>query len=224
MYNEKIAEYEKIPLKTYIDFIGLSKDDSSRLDIMLYHGIRFDAINRLESIFQTGSILCGNRVSSSFKSYDGTTKNLYICSDSYENCNMGKYISVMPYEDDLEFDTFVRQNIFFAIKGTIEAYKTIHLSYDDYYELRQSNMNYKNLYSYAFDEYLVKDEIPLDDVLYVGIDSRYYFGDYDKTIGNVKELMRAYEITIPFMDIRTNNELFCCNNDKNNNKKMVKTK
>ena len=220
MYNDKVAEYENVPLNTYIDSIGLSKDDASRLGIMLYHGIRFDAINRLESIFLTGSILCGNRVSSSYKSYDGTTKYLYIDSDSVENCNMGKYISVMPYEDDLEFNTFVRQNIFFAIKSTIEAYKTIHLSYDDYCELRQSDINYKNLYSYAFNEYLVKDEISLDDVLYIGIDSRYYLGDYDKTVSKVKELMRVYEITIPFMDIHTNNELFSYNNDK----KMVKTK
>ncbi|MBR1717857.1 MAG: hypothetical protein IJ715_01140 [Bacilli bacterium] len=220
MYNNKFAKYEKIPLKTYIDSIGLSEKDALRLNIMLYHGIRFDAINRLESILKTGSILCGNRVSSSYKSYDGTTKYLYISSDSDENCNMGKYISVMPCVDDLEFNTFVRQNIFFAIKGTIEAYKTIHLSYDDYCELRQSDMNYKNLYSYAFNECLVKDEIPLDDVLYIGIDSRYYSGDYDKTVSNVKKLMSIYEIAIPFIDTYTYNELFCYNN----NKKMVKTK
>ena len=108
MYHDKFSEYEKIPLKTYMDSIGISTEFASRLGIMLYHGIRFDAINRLESIFRTGSILCGNRVSSSYKSYDGTTKYLYINSDSDENCNMGKYISVMPYEEDLEFDTFIR--------------------------------------------------------------------------------------------------------------------
>ena len=212
MYNDKFAEYENMPLKTYIESIGLSKEYASRLDVMLYHGIRFDAINRLESIFQTGSILCGNRVNRSFKSYDGTTKYLNISLDNDENCNMGKYISVMPYEDGLEFDTFIRQNIFFAIKGTIDAYKTIHLSYDDYCKLRQSKKNYNNLYSYAFDEYFVKSEIHLDDVLYIGIDSCYYLGDYDKTVSNVKELMKVYEITIPFIDIHTNNELFCYNN------------
>lgn len=222
MCNDKLARYEKMSLKTYIDYIGLSKDDASRLGIMLYHGIRFDAINRLESIFQTGSILCGNRISSSYKSYDGSRKYLYISSDSDENCNMGRYISVMPYEDSLEFDTFVRQNIFFAIKGTIEAYKTIHLSYDDYCELRQSSINYKNLYSYAFNEYLVSDEISLEDVLYIGIDSRYHLDNYDKIVSDVKKLMTVYEITIPFMDIHTNNELFCYNNDKNSNKKIVK--
>lgn len=45
---------------------------------------------------------------------------------------MGKYVSVMPYEDDLEFKLFVRENLFFAIKGTIKAFETTHVSYDEY--------------------------------------------------------------------------------------------
>ena len=207
--NNKFLEYESIKLETYIDSIGLTKEEALRLGIKLYHGIRFDAINRLESILKTGSILCGNKVSSSYKSYDGSIKYLYIDSFDIENCNMGKYISVMPDNDDLEFDTFVRKNIFVAIKGIIEAYKTIHLSYDDYCELKKSGINYKNLYSYAFDEYLVKDEISLDDVIYIGIDSRYYSGDYKETINKVKELLKAYEIRIPFIDKHTNSVLFC---------------
>ena len=222
MDNDEFAEYEKIPLKTYIDSIGLSNDDALRLGATLYHGIRFDALNRLESIFQVGSILCGKKIAPSYKSYDGSIKNLYINSNSDENCNMGKYISVMPYEDDLEFDIFVRQNIFFAIKGTIEVYKTIYLSYDNYCDLRQNGINYKNLYSYAHNEYLVKDKISLNDVLYIGIDSRYYSGIYDETVSEVKKMMNAYEIKIPFIDVRTNDVLLCHSDNKEKKKKLIK--
>lgn len=219
--NNRFKDYEKIPLQTYLESIGLSKDDVSRTGIMLYHGIRFDVINRLESIFQEGSILCGNRVNSSYKSYDGSTKHLYIDTNSDENCNMGKYISVMPYVEGVEFDTFIKSNIFLAIKSTIEAYKTIHLSYDDYIGLRKSGMNYKNLYSYAFNEYFIKNEISLDDVLYIGIDSRYYLGEYEKTVRDIKKLMEVYKIRVPLVDIQTYKELFCYN-DKG--QKMTKTK
>ena len=45
---------------------------------------------------------------------------------------MGKYVSVMPRVDDLEFKLFVRENLFFAIKGTIKAFETTHVSYDEY--------------------------------------------------------------------------------------------
>ena len=42
---------------TFSDSLGLSDDVIERRCICLYHGIRFDAINRLESIFQTGYII-----------------------------------------------------------------------------------------------------------------------------------------------------------------------
>ena len=216
MDDNKLLEYEKIPLITYIDFIGLTSDVAP----CLYHGIRFDVINRLESIFQMGSILCGNRVPSSFKSYDGSIKNIYINYSDKENCNMGKYVSVMPYEDGVEFDTFIKQNVFFAIKSTVDAYKTIHLSFDDYCDLKQSKIEFKNLYSYAGNEYFVKDEISLDDVLYIGINSRYYSGNYDEIVNEIKKLMDVYKIKIPFIDACNNNVLLCYNKDRNKTKEL----
>lgn len=170
--ENKYLEYEKIPLQTYAEYMGLTDDDIIRLGINLYHGIRFDSINRLESIFKNGNILCGSKINSSFKSYDGSTKYLYNNSNSEENCNMGKYVSVMQYENSMEFNVFVRENLFLVIKGTVKALKPIYLSYNDYSDLRNSGLKYNNLYSYASSEYLVKDGISLDDVVFIGIDSR----------------------------------------------------
>ena len=145
----------------YSASLRLSNEEIDKYGIYLYHGIRFDTINRLESIFQTGYILPGNKVKDKFISHDGSIKYLYISCD-FENCNMGKYVSVMPYEDDLEFDVFVRENLFFAIKGSIEAIETTHVSYDEYCNLKKGN----GYYSYAHDEYFVEEGISLDDVVY----------------------------------------------------------
>ena len=215
-----MISFEHDKIQTYADSLGLSKEEIEKLGLNLYHGIRFDSIKKLESIFKTGSILCGRKINQSFESYDGTTKYLYVDSFDSENCNMGKYISVMPYINDLEFDTFVRENLFFAIKGSIDAFETIHLSYDEYCEIKEKDKN-NNLYSYAHNEYFVKDEISLNDVLYIGIDSKYYNGDYNKTVNDVIELIKAYKIDIPFVDIQKREEIFCYNKNLDNKNKVI---
>ena len=196
---------------TFSDSIRLSNDEIERYGIYLYHGIRFDIINRLESIFQTGYILPSNKVKGKFTSYDGTVKYLYINNDGDENCNMGKYISVMPYEDDLEFNVFVKENLFFAIKGSIEAIKTTHVSYDEYCDIKNKCDNY---YSYAFNEYFVENEISLDDVIYIGIDSSCFNGNYDKIVDDVINLINVYKIDKPFIDERTNSEIYRLNSNQ----------
>lgn len=203
---------------TFSDSLGLSDDVIERRCICLYHGIRFDAINRLESIFQTGYILPSNKVKRDFVSYDGTVKYLYISNDSDENCNMGKYVSVMPYEDDLEFKLFVRENLFFAIKGTIKAFETTHVSYDEYCDKKNKD-ECDDYYSYAFNEYFVENDISLDDVIYIGIDSSYFNGNYDKIVEDVINLINVYEIDIPFVDERTNSEIY-----RLNSKQIIKNK
>ncbi len=202
---------------TFLDLLGLSDDVIEKRCICLYHGIRFDAINRLESIFQTGYILPSNKVKREFVSYDGTVKYLYI-SNSNENCNMGKYVSVMPYVDHLEFEVFVRENLLFAIKGTIKAFKTTHVSYDDYCDIKNKK-ECDDYYSYAFNEYFVENSISLDDVIYIGIDPRYFNGNYDKTVEDVINLINVYEIDIPFIDVRTNSEIY-----RLNSKQLIKNK
>ena len=221
----KIVKYEESQLQTYADVIGLPDEEILKQGKYLYHGIRIDAINTLESIFQDGNILCGNRINSNFISYDGSTKQILIDYNNEQNCNMGKYISVMPECDDVEFDAFVRENLFFAIKGTVRALKTKYLPYTEYCDLRKNNIN-DDLYSYACNEYLVKDKISLDDVVFIGIDSCYYNGDYNNTVKSVIDLMNVYKIEIPFIDIKTNKELFKLNetNERVKTKRLVMQK
>ena len=211
-YEEK--DYDKRN-KTILNRI---KIDELENPSTYYHGIRFDAINRLESIFQTGYILPGNKVKSTFKSYDGKDKFIYMSSNYSDNCNMGKYISVMQYEDDLEFEVFIKENLFFAIKDTIKTIKTKHISYDDYCNIKEED-RLNNYYSYAFDEYFVDNKISLDDIIYIGIDSKYYNGNYNKTVEDVNNLIEYYKIDIPFKDVRTNTII-----NKQENKKLIKNK
>ena len=196
-------------IQYFSDYTGLSEDNIEKYGIHLYHGIRFDAIDRLESILQSGYILPGNKVKKSFTSYDGNTKYMYMSYDD-ENCNMGKYISVMPEEEGIEFDIFVRENLFLAIKGSVKAIKTTHISYDDYCDLKNKNDDY---YSYAFNEYFVPDSIPISDVLYIGIDSNYFKGNIEQTVEEVIKLINAYKIDIPFIDIKNNNEIYRLNSN-----------
>ena len=213
MTKKELLKHENTPLHTYSEILKLSNDEIENRNINLYHGIRFNEINVLESIFQSGYILSSCKIKPSFKSYDGSVKYLYNY-DYDKNCNMGKYVSVLPYSDNIEFSIFVRQNIFLALKGTIKAYKTIHLSYEDYCDLRQSNYICKNLYSYSKNEYFVKDQISFDDILFIGIDSKYYKGDYNKTISDVMMLMSFYNIQIPFIDINGNIKIYDRNDEK----------
>ena len=201
---------------TFSEWLGLSNDKIEKYGICLYHGIRFDTLNRLESIFQTGYILPSDKVKEKITSYDGTIKYLYISNDSDENCNMGKYVSVMPYEDDLEFNVFIKENLFFVIKGTIEAIKTTHVSYDEYCDMKNKD-KCDNYYSYAFNEYFVENGISLDDIIYIGIDSNYFNGNYDKTVEEVIRLISFYKINIPFIDKGTNSEIY-----KLDNKQLMK--
>jgi hypothetical protein len=131
---------------------------------------------------------------------------------------MGKYISVMPYVDHLEFEVFVRENLLFAIKGTINAFKTTHVSYDEYCDIKNKD-ECDDYYSYAFNEYFVENGISLDDVIYIGIDSSYFNGNYDKIVEDVINLINVYEIDIPFVDERTNSEIY-----RLNSKQIIKNK
>ncbi len=223
MQISDILKHDNEPLITYMEETRLSEEQMMKYGYLLYHGIRFDDINRFESILQTRKILCGSKVKDSFISYDGTIKELHLSSYDYENCNRGKYVSVAYFEDDLEFYHFIRRNIFFAIKGSIKAYKTTYMPYEDFVELCKSKVEYKNLYSYAYNEYMVKDEISFDDILYIGIDPSCYARITDETISKVIELMKAYDIDIPFINVHTNEVLYCKNNNEeiNNTLKRI---
>ena len=80
----------------------------------------------------------------------------------------------------------------------IERYKCV---FDLY--LKEKIDNY-----YAFSEYLVKDYISLDDVVAIGIDYRFLSKNNNYLIAAIINLMRIYQIQIPFIDISSNRIIF----------------
>ena len=206
--NTKLRRLETIETRTYDEI--LKSENIEPVEEPLYHGLRFDPINKLESIFIDKYILPSREITKEYYSMDGTVHRLIYTSDYLENCNKGKYVSLMPYCDDIEFDEFIRRTIFLVIRGDIPARETLYLKYDDYIILRKEKIKTKNLYSYAYNEYMI-NKVPLSEVLYIGIDS-YRFDtlrcDKRTAIKQVIELLKFYELDIPFYDIATHKVLY----------------
>lgn len=160
------------------------------------HGIRFDRISRLESILINKKVLPLNDIPNKYESIDGTTHYLNIFN--YEdNCNHGKYISVTLYsKDSFEDMIYIDENIFLVFQGNIEVIKPIRVPYEKYL----LHHNDKLIYSYSNIEYLVEDEFPLSKCIMIGINSSYYAGK-DEDIEKIINLLRIYDIDIPFKDI-----------------------
>lgn len=201
-FDDKIKRLEKLPTTTFTDDFNI--DDRNRSYYHLYHGLRFNGIDKLESIIRSGYILCGRDIKQSFQSYDGHEKRIISYSDDFENCNRGRYISVIPstpYDyNSIEFLTFIRENIFLELESDLEALSTFFLNFDDYVRLRTSGITTRNLYSYALREYMVENKIPLSKIISIGIDSDYYVGDVMKAIEKVNAIKEYYGINIPFND------------------------
>lgn len=209
-FDEKIRRLDAVKPQMYLDSFHLGKDASHYADrFPLFHGLRFHPIEKLESIFQSQFVLCGKKVPRSIVSYNGETKYLYVSHFSKDNCNRGEYVSVMPYlYGNNEFDIFVRENVFLVLRGDIPAQNTVYVYFDDYLRLRESDKKTKNIFSYAHNEYMVKDGFTIDNITAIGIDSSMYRGDYPKTIQEVTELMKQYNISVPFYDMNSGKILY----------------
>ena len=222
--KEKIDNYEQEEQLTFRELYHLNESVYKRPEIdvfsyyaYLYHGIRYTPLTTIESIFQDKEIRCGKKVKKELLSYDNTCKSIIIGDFGSENCNKGEYVSVTPYEEldifspsieSQEFNNFIRENPFFIIKGCIDARETFYISYEEYNILRKSRVKTKNLYSYAHSEYLVMDHISLDDVVAIGIDYRFISKNNYYLIDAIINLMRIYQIQIPFIDISSNRIIF----------------
>ena len=62
-------------------------------DEFLFHALRFQPLEKLESIIKTGYIFPASQVTRKFSSYDGTIKNIHLY-DYDDNCNLGKFVSL----------------------------------------------------------------------------------------------------------------------------------
>lgn len=124
--KEKYKEYERLPQQT---FKNIHPHASHSLSLeydtqFLYHGIRFDDnFEKLEKIFKDKKILCGKKAGMYF-GYD-------------DNCNEGEYISLLEKEDsdELEYKTFIEENISLIISPECDAIKCIYVPWDEWEEI-----------------------------------------------------------------------------------------
>ena len=105
----------------------------------------------------------------------------------------------LPFDDnnDVDAETFIKENIHLKLDCSIEAFNTYYLKYEDYTRLRESKIPTKNFYSYAMREYFVKEPIPIAKILAICIDENYYRGNLEKTIQEIQNILDYYHVNIP---------------------------
>jgi len=193
-FKQKLAILDSQTPKTFLD-LNPELYNSNNLRYIynfLYHGIRFqNHLEKLESIFQAKAILAGNY-----------QKNYSPYSD---NCNEGEYISLLSTDGyyNIEYETFIIPNITLIVSPECNAIKTIYLPYNEWEQIKGKNT--KNRYSYANNEYQVKQIVPLSLVKAIGLPARYL-----RTIGkeeqieiylqDILQLMNKYNINLPIID------------------------
>lgn len=192
-----IRELEKTTMETALDILGDGEDiELSSCYSFLYHGIRFqEYLEKLESIFQNRKILASKYLADPFR------------MDYYDNCNEGEYVSLLgsPSLESIEYDTFVRFNVSLVLKPFASAYKTIYIPYEEWDYLKQQKLPVKNRYSYALGEYQVKDFVPIEMVVAIGMPYDYLrkvksisFAENYKE--DIIKLMEQYHIVLPIVD------------------------
>lgn len=204
---EKVLELEKRKMTTFQEEHTMEEDfDFFDVECFLYHGLRYydskerfrEGIKKLEGIFEKGGILAGKYLEGYYPSLD--------------NCNELEYVSLASYSDSIEFKIFVLENICLLTLPSSDAYKTIYVSYDMWYFMKKNNIEVKNRYSYAHNEYQVKDGIPLDDVKAIGIP----FFDIQLSEGmdtanhytqQIISLLDQYDVDLPIVDTSCYNQV-----------------
>ena len=106
-----------------------------------------------------------------------------------------KKLDYINDNNDVEINTFIKENIHLKRDCSIEAFNTYYLA--DYKRLKESKIPTKNFYSYAMREYFVKEPIPIDKILAICIDSNHYRGDLEKTIQEIQKIIDYYHVNIP---------------------------
>ena len=159
----------------------------------LYHGVRFDDEHILfESILRDRKIKSANQT------------ELYWRADC-ENCNEGEYVSLIHYtgeDHDIEFKTFIEENVAFIISSKLNPLKCKYLPYDEWGEISKKLPKTKHRYSYARGEYQYPDSISFDYVKGILYPLKYYnyVNGYFKTKEDL-EYIRHLLIRYGFKDL-----------------------
>lgn len=199
---QKIMELDNQKMCTFQEQFQIDEDPRlCEQQSFLYHALRYkDWLNNLEGIFEKKKILAGKYIDD-YMNYS-------------DNCNDGEYVSLARYEYTFEFQTIVGNHVCLIVSPFIEAYQTIYLSFDEWIDLKKSDINVENRYSYMHNEYQVRDCITLDMVRAIGIP---YFNLIkvegivvaENIMQQIIDLMNQYNILLPIVDIdRCNKVLY----------------
>lgn len=216
---EQVLELEKEKMTTFQEEHNMDEEfDFFEAEEFLYHGLRhFDdkeriqeGIKKLEGILEERHILAGKYLEGYYPSYD--------------NCNESEYVSLASYSDSIEFKVFVKENICLLTRPSSDAYKTIYVPYDMWEFMKKNKMKLQNRYSYAHDEYHVKDGVPLDDVKAIGIPLFEIWlleglstANYYKQ--QIIDLLDRYDVDLPIVDTSSYNQIVY---QKNDSKRLLK--
>lgn len=192
----KIEELEQLKMKLFRERHPEVLEEFPPLlydDLYLYHGIRFgtykEQLETIKKILQQGLLPKNQIPGASFYS---------------DNCNEGSRVSLLEKVDfdDLEFDTFVKQNMAIIVSPLVEAYKTIYVSYGEWLEI-QEQRNLHNFYSYARHEYQVNGIVPVSMIKGIGIPRFQMLAQKENPMLYAEELInfcKQLELDIPIVD------------------------
>ncbi len=203
-FMDKYDRYDIAKPYKFIDKHPLLKDVPTlcHVNYFLYHGIRYqDYLEVLENIFKSKAILAGKYVDN--------------CYSYEDNCNEGEYISLLEineYEYNDMYEVFIKPNITLVISPFCEAYNTIYVPYNEWEEIKQSDRKFKNRFSYAKNEYQVKDKISLEEVVSVGVPYNYLISQNKISFANqlledTIKLMNEYNLDLPIVDTSNKNRI-----------------
>lgn len=199
LYNSELARLsdddplKKKELEESETFMDLHPNAYRHEDIFfpydyLYHGVRLDDDHsHFASILMDQAIKCGELL----KDY---------CRYGSDNCNEGKFVSLAHYtgdEYDIEFKTFIEENVTFIISPTLNPVKCKYLPFEEWDKIKEKITKTKHRYSYARCEYQYKKEIPFYFVRGILYPYSYYehVKGYFKTKDDfifIKGLLSAY--------------------------------
>ena len=201
----KLSDYDdlkKLELEDELRFLDICGGDDEDVNIRnpyshLYHGVRFDSEHKLfESILRDREIRCGKKTSLHSVDYS-------------DNCNEGKYVSLTHYSGDvydLEFKTFIGENISFMISPKLNPLKCKYLPYDEWEMIKTKLPKTRHRYSYAKGEYQYPESFSLDYVEGILYPFNYYtciygFNKTQEDFEYVKELLIKYGFGgLPILD------------------------
>lgn len=191
-------------------------DSFSFVNEYLYHGIRFQKhLEKLESIFKERKILAGK----------------YLPNYSFynDNCNHGQYVSLLQYTSsrELEFETFILENISLLVTPLCDAQETKYVDYSTWLSLQERQSELKQIYSYMMGECMCKDYIPLEMVKAVGVPYQKLRLQGNEAyaislIEDIKALMNKYNIHLPIVDTSRYNQIIYDTESKNVLKRKIK--